>query len=179
MLNISRLFKIATHATRVRHDICRNGPKHTTDATPPYRVSHVVQGGKMNMKRSSAKRLVSVKEAIMRLLIVSPGKWFSSRAITAHLYAELGRNIKPTSYLLRLVKSGHVLRAYKPRHLINSKNGQKEFIYRWSGRPYRDKIEAIKRTPYDDLPPTDRAILMRCLSAHYPGLPGPYQRMML
>ena len=131
------------------------------------------------MKQHSAKHLISVKESIMRLLTASPGKWFSSRAITAHLQAEQGRNIKPTSYLLRLVKSGHILRAYKPRHLIRSKNGQKELIYKWSGRPYHDKIEAIRRTPYNDLAPTDRAIIMRCLSAHYPGLPGPYQRMML
>lgn len=131
------------------------------------------------MKQHSAKHLISVKESVMRLLTASPGKWFSSRAITAHLQAELGRNIKPTSYLLRLVKSGHILRAYKPRHLIRSKNGQKEFIYKWSGRPYHDKIEAIRRKPYNDLAPTDRAIIMRCLSAHYPDLPGPYQRMML
>jgi hypothetical protein len=115
----------------------------------------------------------------MRLLTSSPGKWFSSRLITAHLQAELGRKIKPTSYLLRLVKSGHVERACKPRHLINSKNRQREFIYRWSGRPYHDKIEAIKRMSFDDLTPTDRAIIMHCLSAHYPGLPGLYQRMML
>lgn len=46
-------------------------------------------------------------------------------------------------------------------------------------RSYRDKIEAIRHMPYDDMPPIDRAIIMRCLSAHYPGLPGPYQRMML
>jgi hypothetical protein len=131
------------------------------------------------MKRHNAKQFISVKEAIMRLLIDNRGKWFCSRTITAHLHAELGRNIKPTAYLLRLVKSGHVLRAYKPRHLTRSKNGQQEFIYKWSGRPYQDKIEAIKRMPYDDLQPTDRAIIMRCLSAHYPGLPGSYQRMML
>lgn len=115
----------------------------------------------------------------MRLLTANRRKWFSSRAITAHLQAELGRKIKPTSYLLRLVRSGHIERAYKPRHLTNSKNGQQEFIYRWSGRPYHDKIETIRRMSYDALSPTDRAIIMRCLSAHYPGLPGPYQRMML
>lgn len=115
----------------------------------------------------------------MRRLTASPGKWFSSRLITAHLQAELDRNIKPTAYLLRLVKSGHVLRAYKPRHLILSKNGQQEFIYKWSGRPYHDKIERLKLLPYEEMSPTDRAIIMRCLSAHYPGLPGPYQRMML
>jgi hypothetical protein len=115
----------------------------------------------------------------MRLLTDNRGKWFSSRLIAAHLHTELGRNIKPTSYLLRLVKSGHIQRAQKPIHLIHSKNGQQEFIYRWSGRPYHDKIEAIKRMSYDDLSPTDRAIIMRFLSAHYPGLPGLYQRMML
>ncbi len=115
----------------------------------------------------------------MRLLIDNRGKWFSSRAITAHLQAELGRNIKPTSYLLRLIKSGHVLRAYKPRQLIHSKNGQKEFIYKWSGRPYHDKIERLKLLPYEEMSPTDKAIIMRCLRAHYPGLPGQYQRMML
>lgn len=131
------------------------------------------------MKGHSAKHLIAIKESIMRLLTANPRKWFSSSAITTHLHAELGRNIKPTAYLLRLVKSGHVLRAYKPRHLIRSKNGQQEFIYKWSGRPYQDKIEAIKHMPYDDLQPTDRAIIMRFLSAHYPGLPGPYQRMML
>lgn len=131
------------------------------------------------MKQHSAKHLISVKESIMRRLTASPGKWFSSRLIAAHLQAELGRSIKPTSYLLRLVKSGHVERAYKPHHLIHSKNGRQEFIYKWSGRPYHDKIEAIKRMPYDDLPPTDRAIIMRFLSAHYPGLPSSYQRMML
>jgi hypothetical protein len=131
------------------------------------------------MKQHSAKHLISVKESVMRLLTAKPGKWFSSGAITAHLKAELGRNIKPTAYLLRLVKSGHVLRAYKPRHLIRSKNRQQEFIYKWSGRAYHDKIEAIKDTPYDNLSPTDRAIIMHFLSAHYPGLPGSYQRMML
>ncbi len=131
------------------------------------------------MNQTHTKSLISVKESVMRLLIGSRKKWYSSRAITEHLKTELGRNIKPTSYLLRLVKSGHVLRAHKPPHLIRSKNGQQEFVYKWSGRPYHDKIEAIKHTPYDDLPPTDRAIIMRCLSAHYPGLPGPYQRMML
>jgi hypothetical protein len=125
------------------------------------------------------KDLRSIKGSIMVLLTASPGKWFSSHAITAHLHAELGRYIKPTCYLLLLVKSGHILRGHKPRHLIRSKNGQQEFIYRWSGRPYHDKIEAIKHTPYNDLPPTDKAIIMRFLSVHYPGLPGPYQRMML
>ncbi len=131
------------------------------------------------MDQTHTKNLISVKESVMRLLIGSRKKWYSSRAITEHLKIELGRNIKPTSYLLRLVKSGHVERAYKPRHLTSSKSGKQEFIYRWSGRPYRDKIEAIKHMPYDDLSPIDRAIIMRCLSAHYPGLPGPYQRMML
>jgi hypothetical protein len=131
------------------------------------------------MKRQNAKQFISIKEAIMRLLIDNRGKWFSSHLITAHLHEELGRNIKPTVYLLRLVKSGHIERAYKPLHIIRSRNGQQEFIYRWSGRPYRDKIEAIKRMSYDDMPPIDRAIIMRFLSAHSPGLPGPYRRMML
>ncbi len=131
------------------------------------------------MKQHSEKHLISVKESVMRLLTASPGKWFSSHLITTHLHAELGRNIKPTAYLLRLVKSGHVERARKPAHLVKSKNGQQEFIYRWSGRAYHDKIESLKQLPYDDLPPTDRAIIMRFLSAHYPGLPGSYQRMML
>lgn len=115
----------------------------------------------------------------MRLLIDNRRKWFSSRLITTHLQAELGRNIKPTSYLLRLIRSGHIERAYKPRHLMNSKNGQREFIYRWNGTPYHDKIEALRRIPYSDMSPTDRALIMRCLGAHYPGLPGSYQRMML
>lgn len=131
------------------------------------------------MKQHSAQHLMSVKESVMRLLTANPKKWFSSRAITAHLHAELGRNIKPTSYLLRLVRSGHIERAYKPRHLINSKSGKQEFIYWWSGRSYHDKIEAIKRMPYDDMSPIDRAIIMRFLNAHYPNLPGSYQRMML
>lgn len=125
------------------------------------------------------KDLRSTKEAIMELLTANPRKWFSSRAITAHLQTELSRNIKPTVYLLRLVKSGHVQRAYKPTHLIKSKNGQHEYIYRWSGRPYHDKIERIRNLPYDDMKPTDKAIIMRFLNAHYPGLPGWYQRMML
>lgn len=131
------------------------------------------------MDQTHTKSLVSVKESVMRLLIDNRGKWFSSHLITAHLHVELGRNIKPTCYLLRLVKSGHVERACKPAHLVKSKNGQKEFIYRWSGRAYHDKIESLKQLPYDDLSPTDRAIIMRCLNAHYPGLPGSYQRMML
>ncbi len=46
---------------------------------PPYRVSHVMQGEKINMKRSSVKHLVSVKESIMRLLIDNRGKWFSKK----------------------------------------------------------------------------------------------------
>ncbi len=131
------------------------------------------------MKLHNAKQFISVKEAIMRLLIGNRGKWFSSRLITEHLNAELGRNIKPTAYLLRLIKSGQVQRAYKPAHLIKSKNGQHEYIYRWSGRPYHDKIERIKGLPYDDMKPTDKAIIMRFLNAHHPGLPGWYQRMML
>lgn len=131
------------------------------------------------MQQNSAKQFISIKEAIMRLLIASPGKWFGSRAITTHLYAELGRNIKPTSYLLRLVKSGHIVRAYKPHHLITSRYGKRELIYKWSGRAYCDKIESLKLLSYEEMSPTDRAIIMRCLSAHYPGLPGSYQRMML
>ncbi len=131
------------------------------------------------MAQHNTKHFISVKASIMRLLIDNRKKWFSSRLITVHLQAELGRKIKPTSYLLRLVKSGHIERAYKPRHLTTSKNGQQEFIYRWSGRPYHDKIEAIRSVPYADMSSTDRAIIMRCLSAHYPGLPGSYQRMLL
>ncbi len=135
--------------------------------------------GKIEAKTTQHKALISVKESVMRLLTANPKKWFSSRAITEHLQAQLGRSIKPTSYLLRLVRSGHVVRAHKPLHLICSKNGQQEFIYKWGGKPYHDKIEAIKHTPYGDLSPTDRAIIMRFLSAHYPGLPSSYQRMML
>ena len=131
------------------------------------------------MEQGNSKQFISIKEAIMRRLTASPGKWFSSRAITTHLQAELGRNIKPTAYLLRLVKSGHVLRAYKPRNLILSKNGKQEFLYKWSGRPYRDKIESLKQLPYEEMSPTDKAIIMRCLNAHYPGLPSSHQRMML
>lgn len=115
----------------------------------------------------------------MRLLTDNPRKWFSSRAITAHLQADLGRDIKPTCDLLRLVKSGHVLRAHKPRHLTETKTGNPEMIYKWSGKPYRDEIERISQLPYDDLPPTDKAKLMRCLSAHYSDLPAWYRRMML
>lgn len=131
------------------------------------------------MNQTHVTNLISVKEAIMQLLINSRKKWYSSRAITEHLNAVFNRNIKPTSSLLRLVKSGHIERAYKPPHLINSRNGKREYIYRWSGRPYHDKIERLKKLPYQDMPPTDRAIIMRFLSAHYPGLPGWYQRMML
>lgn len=115
----------------------------------------------------------------MRLLIANPEKWFGSRAITAHLQAELGRKIKPTCYLLRLVRSGHILRAQKPAHLVKSKNGRRELVYKWSGMPYRDEIQRINQLPYDDLSPTDKAKIMRCLSAHYPGLPAWYRRMML
>jgi hypothetical protein len=123
--------------------------------------------------------LISVKESIMRLLTANPGKWFSSRAISAHLRAELGRDVKPTCCLLRLAKSGHVLRAYKPTPLSSSTTGRHEMIYRWSGRPYRDEIQRISRLPYDDLPPIDRAKIMRYLSARYPGLPAWYRRAML
>lgn len=115
----------------------------------------------------------------MRLMIGSHKKWHVSRTITAHLKIELGRNIKPTSSLLQLVKSGHVERAFKPRHLINSKNGKQEFIYRWTGKPYHDKIESLKNLPYEDMPPTDRAIIMSFLKAHYPNLPGWYRRIMM
>lgn len=131
------------------------------------------------MDHTHTKNLISVKESVMRLLTGSRKKWYSSRAITAHLKAELGRDIKPTSSLLQLVKSGHIERAYKPPYLINSKNGKQEYIYRWSGRPYHDKIERLKKLPYENMPPTDRAIIMRFLKAHYPDLPGWYQRMML
>ena len=129
--------------------------------------------------KQNAKQFISIKEAIMRLLINNRRKWYSSRLITEHLNAELGRNIKPTVYLLRLIKSGHVERAYKPRHLINSKNGKHEFIYRWTGRPYRDKVECLKRLSYENMPPTDKAIIMNFLKSHYPGLPDWYRRMML
>lgn len=115
----------------------------------------------------------------MQLLTANPRKWFSSRAITAHLQTEMGRNIKPTCYLLRLVKSGHIERAYKPNHLINSKNGKPEFIYRWSGRTYHDQIERLKQVPYDDLLPIYKAQVMRFLNAHYPDLPSWYKRTML
>lgn len=125
------------------------------------------------------KDLQSIKGSIMQLLTANPRKWFSSRAITAHLQTEMRRNIKPTCYLLRLVKSGHVQRAYKPAHLINSKNCQKEFIYRWSGRAYQDNIEYLKEFSYDDLLPVYKAQVMRFLNAHYPDLPCWYQRMML
>lgn len=131
------------------------------------------------MSQENATHLISIKGSIMRLLTVDPPKWFTSRAIKAHLQTELGRNIKPTCYLLRLVKSGHVLRAHKPRHLTKSKIGNPEMLYKWSGRPYRDEIERISHLPYDDLPPTDKAKIMRCLSAHYPGLPSWYRRIML
>ncbi|MCC6598057.1 MAG: hypothetical protein IT559_04650 [Alphaproteobacteria bacterium] len=87
----------------------------------------------------------------MRLLTTNPHKWFSSRAIAAQLQAEMGRNIKPTCDLLRLVKSGHVLRAHKPRHLTKSKIGNPEMLYKWSGKPYKDEIERISQLPYDDL----------------------------
>lgn len=115
----------------------------------------------------------------MRLLTGNPQNWFSSRAVTVHLEADLGRNIKATCDLLRLVKSGHVLRAHKPGHLRKSKTGKPEMLYKWSGKPYRDEIERISQLPYDDLTPADKAKLMRCLSAHYPGLPAWYRRMML
>ncbi len=131
------------------------------------------------MSQQAPKEPISVKEAIMRLLVDNHRKWYSSQAITRHLNNRLGRNIKPTSSLLRLVKSGHIERAYKPPHLINSKNCQKEFIYRWSGKAYRDKIERLKQLSYEDMCPTDRAIIMRFLNAHYPDLPGWYQRIML
>ncbi|MCB1552109.1 MAG: hypothetical protein KDJ26_08960 [Alphaproteobacteria bacterium] len=131
------------------------------------------------MKKQHSPHLLSVKGSIMRLLIENPRKWFSSRAITAHLQVDLGRDIKPTCDLLRLVKSSHVLRAYKPRYLTKSKTGNPEMIYKWSGKPYRDEIERISQLPYDDLLPTDKAKLMRCLSAHYPNLPLWYRRMML
>lgn len=131
------------------------------------------------MDQTKTKILITVKESVMRLLTANPEKWFSSRAITVHLQTELGRNIKPTCYLLRLVKSGHILRAYKPRHLTRSKIETQEFIYKWSGRPYRDEIQRIRRLPYDELSPTDKAKIMRCLSAHYPGLPAWYRLMML
>lgn len=131
------------------------------------------------MDQGHTKNLISVKESIMRLLIGSCKKWYSSKTITVHLKVELGRDIKPTSSLLQLVKSGHIERTYKPRHLINSKNGKQEFIYRWSGRPYHDKIERLKKLPYEDMPPTDRAIIMSFLKVHYPNLPSWYRRMML
>ena len=125
------------------------------------------------------KELQSVKGSIMRLMTANSQKWFSSRAITAHLKAELGRDIKPTCDLIRLIKSGHILRAHKPRHLTRSKIGRPEFIYKWSGRPYRDEIQRIRQLPYDELCPTDKAKIMRCLSAYYPDLPTWYRRMML
>ncbi|OFW88505.1 MAG: hypothetical protein A3B66_08545 [Alphaproteobacteria bacterium RIFCSPHIGHO2_02_FULL_46_13] len=131
------------------------------------------------MTQQNEKRLLSVKGSIMLLLTANSRKWFSSRAITVHLKVELGRDIKPTSSLLQLVKSGHIERAYKPRHLINSKNGKQEFIYRWSGKAYHDKIESLKKLLYEDMPPTDRAIIMSFLKAHYPNLPGWYRRMIL
>lgn len=131
------------------------------------------------MKRHRASHLTSVKQSIMRLLTAHPQKWFTSRAITAHLREELGREIKPTCYLLLLVLSGHVLRAHKPRHLMKSKTGRTEYLYKWSGRPYVDKIQRLSQLPYDDLRPIDRAQLMRCLGAHYPNLPAWYRRMML
>ncbi|PCI57110.1 MAG: hypothetical protein COB36_02235 [Alphaproteobacteria bacterium] len=80
---------------------------------------------------------------------------------------------------MQLTLSGHVIRAYKPKHLIKSKNGRQEFIYKWSGRQYRDEIERIKGLCYDDMTPTDKAKLMRCLGAHYPDFPSWYQRMIL
>ncbi len=130
------------------------------------------------MKRDDAIHLMTVKAAIMHLLSAHPRKWIASRAITAHLQAELGRNIKPTCYLLRLVLSGHIMRAHKPWSLTKSKTGRPEYLYKWSGRPYRDKIHRLSQLPYDDLRPIDRAQLMRCLSAHYHDLPAWYRRMM-
>lgn len=125
------------------------------------------------------KCFLSIKGSIMQLLTDNPRKWFSSRAITTHLQEELGRNVKPTCYMLRLVISGHVLRAYKPRHLKKSKTDNPEMLYKWSGRPYMDEIERISKLPYDNLRSTDKAKLMRCLSAHYPDVPAWYRRMML
>lgn len=115
----------------------------------------------------------------MRLLTDNPRKWFSSQSITVHLKAKLGRDIKPTCYLLRLVKSGHVLRGHKPTYLTRSKIDNPEMLYKWSGRLYKDEIERISRLPYNDLPPTDKAKFMRCLIAHYPDLPVWYRRMIL
>lgn len=132
------------------------------------------------MDQTHHPNLISVKEAIMRLLMgESRKKWYSSRAITVHLKAEIGRDIKPTSSLLQLVKSGHIERAYKPPHLINSKNGKREYIYRWSGKAYHDQIERLKKLPYDDLLPIYKAQVMRFLNAHYPDMPDWYLRMML
>ena len=109
----------------------------------------------------------------------NPQNWFVSRYITAHLKEVLDRDIKPTSYLRLLVMDGYIKRAYKPKHLIRSKNGQNEYIYRWSGKIYRDNIERILSKPESEITINEKAILASCLKAHYPNLPKEFRSMML
>ena len=80
----------------------------------------------MNHKQDILYR--SVKEVIMQLFSNNPHNWFSSRYISAHLKESMDRTIKPTSYLLRLIMKGHVIRAIKPKEFVTCQRGRREYI---------------------------------------------------
>jgi len=79
-----------------------------------------------------------------------------------------------SAYLLALVKSGHLERAIKPRHLSTKVqyDGKPEYLYRVTGKPFT-------RGGLQECDNTRKAILAHDLWRMYPRLPKWYRRMML
>lgn len=82
-----------------------------------------------------------------------------------------------SGYLLKLVKDGYIERTFKPEGMKGKYNAQKEYLYRWTGKPYR--IPNYEGLVTHHPGHKENLKLGRLLAYQYPYLPKWFRKMML
>jgi hypothetical protein len=72
-----------------------------------------------------------------------------------------------STHLLSLVRSGHLERTYKPPHLSRKLHPGKEYLYRWTRKPFKRYVRDVNEAIGQDI------------WREHPKLPKWFRRMML
>lgn len=112
--------------------------------------------------------------------------WYSHKKICELIEEREGIKVTDfyatiSGYLTQLVKSGHIERAAKPKHLSNRYHYglKQEYLYRQTGKPFKRRFPYLSSSKNKDTLAGDNAILAHEIWRLHRKLPKWFRRMML
>ena len=111
--------------------------KDKTDEKKKDKTSRDERGGITQGRQSWAGKTI---DCLLPVGTEKQGLWFTHKAIKDRL-KNRGYGVPENlgQVLYGLVKSGHLERSMKPNHMKGKQVYRNEFIYRRTGKPYREK----------------------------------------